>query len=119
MRRLETIRSRCSAKGALATAGAGVVFAALLLGGAALAGEAVPEKNGLPAKSLLADRNLRGNAKPDRPAIDCECRYAGGKAQVGQTICLRRNGSWVQARCEMTLNNTNWRILKDPCMPTS
>ena len=75
----------------------------------------------LPASTLAnePETNLRGQQMPSQPKVDCSCRRPGGKAQLGETACIRRDGEWTLARCEMTLNNTNWRSLHKPCAPVS
>ncbi len=86
--------------------------AALLLCGSAF----------LVTTGALADepnKNLRGQKMPTQPAVNCSCRRPGGKAELGETACIRRNGEWTMARCEMTLNNTSWRSLQKPCAPVS
>lgn len=60
---------------------------------------------------------LRGAERPPltQPKIPCQCRHKGGRAQLGEEVCLRRSGRSVWARCEMILNNTGWRELRDGC----
>lgn len=50
-----------------------------------------------------------------RPDLPCQCRYEGGVARQGETVCLDLNGQRRLARCEMVLNNASWRFLGIGC----
>jgi hypothetical protein len=60
-------------------------------------------------------------AKPDAPTADatssCSCRYPGGSVELGETVCMTTSGDPYLARCEMVLNNTAWKRVKDSCAP--
>ena len=66
----------------------------------------------VPASSKPALKGWEG-AKP--PKAPCECRYAGGKAQLGETICRMRGGRMVTLRCDLVLNNTSWTEIAEGC----
>ncbi|MEI2302045.1 hypothetical protein MKZ91_28685 [Ensifer sp. MJa1] len=52
-------------------------------------------------------------------AHNCTCRNRdGSKYQLGQIACLRVDGNVYLARCEMNLNVSTWRKLRDGC-PTA
>jgi len=53
------------------------------------------------------------------PDTRCTCRNRdGSKYELGQTACLRVDGNAYLARCEMNLNVTTWKKLRDGC-PTA
>lgn len=53
------------------------------------------------------------------PDHGCTCRNRDGtKYELGQIACLRVDGSSYLARCEMNLNVTNWKKVRDGC-PTA
>jgi hypothetical protein len=50
------------------------------------------------------------------PNIRCTCRDRdGSKLELGQTTCIRIGDVAYLARCEMALNVTTWRKLRDGC----
>ncbi len=52
-------------------------------------------------------------------AHSCTCRNRdGSKYQLGQIACLRVDGNVYMARCEMDLNVSTWKKLRDGC-PTA
>jgi hypothetical protein len=51
-------------------------------------------------------------------AADCICLYKGGEVIEGQTACLSTAKGQELARCEKSLNVTNWKMLGEPC-PTA
>lgn len=60
-----------------------------------------------------------GDAFAAPPDADCTCRNRdGSKYELGQTACLRVDGTSYLARCEMNLNVTTWKKLRDGC-PTA
>ncbi|WP_414650557.1 hypothetical protein [Ensifer sp.] len=53
------------------------------------------------------------------PDHGCTCRNRdGSKYELGQVACLRVDGNAYMARCEMNLNVTTWKKLRDGC-PTA
>ncbi|MGF6252928.1 hypothetical protein OKW20_000003 [Ensifer sp. LBL] len=53
------------------------------------------------------------------PDHGCTCRNRdGSKYELGQVACLRVDGSAYLARCEMNLNVTTWKKLREGC-PTA
>ena len=58
-----------------------------------------------PALSFAAQHEIR-----------CTCRNRdGSKFELGQTVCIRIGDVAYLARCEMALNVTTWRKLRDGC----
>lgn len=52
-------------------------------------------------------------------AHNCTCRNRdGSKYELGQIACLRVDGNVYMARCEMNLNVSTWKKLRDGC-PTA
>ncbi|WP_234937488.1 hypothetical protein [Rhizobium herbae] len=50
------------------------------------------------------------------PDAGCTCRNRdGSKLELGQTVCIRVGDTAYLARCEMELNVTTWRKLRDGC----
>lgn len=50
------------------------------------------------------------------PDAACTCRNRdGSKLELGQTACIRVGDAAYLARCEMDLNVTTWRKLRDGC----
>ncbi|RVJ28407.1 hypothetical protein [Sinorhizobium medicae] len=67
------------------------------------------------AAVALAAEGVSASA-PDRR---CTCRHRdGGKYELGQTTCIRIGDISYLARCEMDLNVTTWKRLRDGC-PTA
>lgn len=53
------------------------------------------------------------------PDHGCTCRNRdGSKYELGQVACLRVDGNAYLARCEMNLNVTTWKKLREGC-PTA
>lgn len=59
------------------------------------------------------------SASADAPTVEatssCSCRYPGGSAELGETICMGASGDRYLARCEMVLNNTAWKRVREGC----
>ena len=50
------------------------------------------------------------------PDARCTCRNRdGSKLEIGQTVCIRVGDVAYLARCEMELNVTTWRKIRDGC----
>jgi hypothetical protein len=50
------------------------------------------------------------------PHAACTCRTKdGSRRELGQTVCIRIGDAAYLARCEMDLNVTTWKKLKDGC----
>jgi len=57
-------------------------------------------------------------APPEASAApSCSCRYPGGTAELGDTVCMTAVGERYLARCEMVLNNTAWKRVRNGCEP--
>lgn len=54
-----------------------------------------------------------------KPSVSCQCRHKDGRANVGQTLCIRQGSKQVLATCTQVLNNTIWRVIEQSCTPTS
>ncbi len=74
----------------------------------------------LAALAVLSSPGFAGPAlkgwtgpKPEKPP--CRCRYAGGKAVLGEKICRIRNGKMITLRCDLVLNNTSWTAIASGC----
>lgn len=61
---------------------------------------------------------LAQGARSTAPKIDCTCRHQGRDYHLGEVICLSTPNGMREARCEMALNNTSWKITDGPC-PTA
>jgi hypothetical protein len=48
-------------------------------------------------------------------AHDCTCKFAGGDVKQGQTACIPTAQGKSLARCDMSLNNSSWTVLDEPC----
>jgi hypothetical protein len=46
---------------------------------------------------------------------ECTCRYKGGGAMDGQTVCMATAKGKELAVCEKVLNVTSWKFLGQPC----
>ena len=71
-----------------------------------------------------ADDSPLRSASPERAAPlansdsadrSCSCRYRGGYALLGETVCIHVSGDSYLARCDMVLNNTAWKRVQDGC----
>ncbi|MGP4674321.1 hypothetical protein ACSV5N_20405 [Agrobacterium salinitolerans] len=51
-------------------------------------------------------------------AHNCKCRNRGAMFELGQTSCLKVDGSSYLARCEMKLNVSSWTKIEDGCPVT-
>ncbi len=51
--------------------------------------------------------------------LPCTCRYRGRDIALGRTICMAGPNGLKRATCTRVLNNTSWRISREPCLPTS
>jgi hypothetical protein len=51
-------------------------------------------------------------------AHNCKCRNRGVMFQLGQTSCLKVDGSSYLARCEMKLNVSSWTKIEAGCPVT-
>jgi hypothetical protein len=59
---------------------------------------------------------LPGVSFASPPDARCTCRNRdGSKLELGQTACIRVGDVAYLARCEMELNVTTWRKLRDGC----
>lgn len=45
----------------------------------------------------------------------CQCRAGGEYYNTGSLICLGKGKNRQLARCEMSLNNTSWKMLGEQC----
>lgn len=68
-----------------------------------------------PTPKPVATPNFNGWSGPLPAKPPCSCRHAGGKAMLGETTCMKRNGRMVTMRCTQVLNNTAWEKLHDGC----
>ncbi|NRP73422.1 hypothetical protein ILFOPFJJ_04326 [Ensifer psoraleae] len=67
----------------------------------------------------LAAIMAAGSVLAAPPDARCTCRNRdGSKYELGQTACIRVGGISYLARCEMNLNVTTWKKLRDGC-PTA
>jgi len=48
-------------------------------------------------------------------AADCECRANGRLYRHGEIACLRLPTGDLLARCDMVLNNSAWKKVRDGC----
>ncbi len=46
---------------------------------------------------------------------NCSCRLRGQDIALGQTVCMNTASGPKLARCELTLNNTSWKIIANSC----
>jgi hypothetical protein len=51
-------------------------------------------------------------------AHNCKCRNRGVLFNLGETSCLRVDGTSYLARCEMKLNVSSWTKIQDGCPVT-
>ncbi len=59
----------------------------------------------------LADATIGGKT------VDCYCTdRAGGRIELGETICLQVDGRMFMAQCQMSLNVPMWRKVSDGCL---
>jgi hypothetical protein len=66
--------------------------------------------------SLIAAAVLWAATGPPAAADpNCKCRFAGERYGLGTVMCIRGK----LARCEMYLNNTNWKTIADVCPQAS
>ncbi len=70
---------------------------------------------GMATVEVAAEPRFKGWTGPKPAKPPCECRYRGGKATVGQTICQQRNGKMVRLKCTLVLNNTAWKEVGEGC----
>ncbi|APG84214.1 hypothetical protein [Sinorhizobium americanum] len=71
------------------------------------------------ALSLAAAAMVAESAAASPPDRRCTCRNRDGtKYELGQTACIRVGGISYMARCEMNLNVTTWKKVRDGC-PTA
>ena len=48
--------------------------------------------------------------------VDCYCTdTAGGRVELGQTICMFVDGRAFMAQCQMSLNSPMWRRMQEGC----
>jgi hypothetical protein len=47
--------------------------------------------------------------------IPCRCRFKGGEAKLGETVCMETPLGVQLARCDLFLNNTSWVPLGVAC----
>ncbi|MDK1376140.1 MULTISPECIES: hypothetical protein [unclassified Sinorhizobium] len=74
----------------------------------------------MPVATLsLAAILAAGSVLAAPPDARCTCRNRdGSKYELGQTACIRVGGISYLARCEMNLNVSTWKKLRDGC-PTA
>lgn len=53
----------------------------------------------------------------DSAVKSCSCRHPDGYVMLGETACMHVQGESYIARCEMVLNNTAWKRVRDGCGP--
>ncbi|OAP41528.1 hypothetical protein AU381_00285 [Sinorhizobium glycinis] len=71
------------------------------------------------ALSLAAIAMVAESAAASPPDRRCTCRNRDGtKYELGQIACIRVGGVSYMARCEMNLNVTTWKKVRDGC-PTA
>lgn len=71
------------------------------------------------ALSLAAAAMVAGTVSASPPDRRCTCRNRDGvKYELGQLACIRVGDVAYLARCEMNLNVTTWKKLRDGC-PTA
>lgn len=46
---------------------------------------------------------------------NCQCRAAGTYYDTGAVVCMGSGSNRQLARCEMSLNNTSWKMLGEAC----
>lgn len=88
----------------------GLVAIAVLLSSAAALAE------GMEPMSPAPDSKPLPQSQSGAAVID-GCRYPGGYAAQGETVCIDVCGDRYLARCGMVLNNTAWRRVRDGCGP--
>lgn len=67
---------------------------------------------------VLATGMMIGATLATAPAFageNCQCRAAGHYYSIGAVACLGPRLNRQLARCEMTLNNTSWKMLGIAC----
>ncbi|PST25288.1 hypothetical protein C7U60_07325 [Mesorhizobium plurifarium] len=71
------------------------------------------------ALSLAAVASVAASVSASAPDRRCTCRHRDGATyELGQTACIRVGDVSYLARCQMDLNVTTWRKLRDGC-PTA
>ncbi|AFL51933.1 hypothetical protein USDA257_c33700 [Sinorhizobium fredii USDA 257] len=71
------------------------------------------------ALSLAAVAMVAESVAASPPDRRCTCRNRdGAKYELGQVACIRVDGIAYLARCEMNLNVTTWKKVRDGC-PTA
>ncbi|PDT40501.1 MULTISPECIES: hypothetical protein [Sinorhizobium] len=71
------------------------------------------------ALSLAAAAMVAESAAASPPDRRCTCRNRDGtKYELGQMTCIRVGGISYMARCEMNLNVTTWKKVRDGCPTT-
>ncbi|WP_026187425.1 hypothetical protein [Ensifer sp. BR816] len=69
--------------------------------------------------SLAAAAMVAESVDASPPDRRCTCRNRDGtKYELGQIACIRVGGISYMARCEMDLNVTTWKKVRDGC-PTA
>lgn len=70
----------------------------------------------VPAPLVIALVSAFAGTLPGVSLASCTCRNSdGSKLELGQTVCIRVGDVAYLARCEMELNVTTWRKLRDGC----
>lgn len=67
-----------------------------------------------PGDGAPGPQRFRGWTEP-KPTTPCRCRFPGGRVALGSVVCLKRGGAHVLAQCVLVENNTNWKLLDQPC----
>ncbi len=71
------------------------------------------------ALSLVAAAMVANSVSASPPDRRCTCRNRdGARYELGQVACIRVGEITYMARCEMNLNVTTWKKLRDGC-PTA
>lgn len=66
---------------------------------------------------LLAGPAGADVVRPDGTVIECYCRDgAGGRVDIGETICLQVGGRAFMALCRMSVNVPDWKDTGEPCV---
>ena len=66
--------------------------------------------------ALFAAMPGHADQKTGGKVIECYCTdSAGGRVELGQSICLIVDGRAFMAKCEMALNNPIWRDTGEAC----
>jgi len=85
-------------------------------GGSALADPMRAPDNSQGQTGQSEIRNNQQKQTGHNNKIPCTCRFQGRNLKLGTIACIRTpQGRLVQARCQMSLNNTTWKFTDTPC----